>query len=107
MGQTLRNIAIIPYHTAVRRMISHEKSQVASQVPAQLRRGLKRKRNDKDLKEELKFWIKGQSYNWVICDDVYAIRGPRTRTHQLITQVEHEATLVASATPLLNHQKDM
>ncbi|KAK2687393.1 hypothetical protein QWA68_013842 [Fusarium oxysporum] len=91
--ETLRNIAIIPYHTAVRRMISHEKSQVASQVPAQLRRGLKRKKNYKDEKEELKFSIKGQSYNWVICDDVYAIRGPRTKTHQLITQLEHEAIL--------------
>ncbi|EXK91853.1 hypothetical protein FOQG_05870 [Fusarium oxysporum f. sp. raphani 54005] len=91
--ETLRNIAIVPYHTAVRRMISHEKNQAASLAPAQLRRGLKRKRNKKDEKEELKFAIEGQSYNWVICDDVYAIRGPRTKTHQLITQLEHEATL--------------
>ncbi|KAF5536449.1 hypothetical protein FPHYL_12981 [Fusarium phyllophilum] len=103
---TLRNIAIIPYRTAVRRMTISDQNQDASQGTAQLPRGRKRKRNNKD-EEELKFSVTGQSYNWVICDDVYAIRGPRTKTHQLITQLEHEATLVASATPLLNHQEDM
>ncbi|KAF4494608.1 hypothetical protein FAGAP_9261 [Fusarium agapanthi] len=91
--ETLRNIAIIPYHTAVRRMILPDRTQDANGGPAQLSRGLKRKRNDKNERQELKISINGQSYNWVICDDVYAIRGPRTKTHQLITQLEREATL--------------
>ncbi|KAG9502235.1 hypothetical protein J7337_005061 [Fusarium musae] len=90
---TLRNIAIIPYHTAVRRMVVPDQSQDANGGPAHLTRGLKRKRNNKDEKEELNFSINGQSYNWVICDDVYAIRGPRTKTHQLITKLDREATL--------------
>ncbi|KAF5634692.1 hypothetical protein F52700_5885 [Fusarium sp. NRRL 52700] len=91
--ETLRNIAIIPYHTAVRRMILPDRSQDANGGPAQQPRGLKRKNYNKREKEELKFSVQGQSYNWVICDDVYAIRGPRTKTHQLITKLEHEATL--------------
>ncbi|KAF5630714.1 hypothetical protein F25303_9849 [Fusarium sp. NRRL 25303] len=91
--ETLRKIATIPYHTAVRRMTLPDRSQDANQGTAELPRGLKRKRNNKGQKEELKFKVNGQGYNWIICDDLYPIRGPRTKTHQLITKLEHEATL--------------
>ncbi|KAF5620325.1 uncharacterized protein FTJAE_11682 [Fusarium tjaetaba] len=107
---TLLNIAIIPYNTALERMIDREemkKQKAANQTQLQQLLKSKRKKRPNVENEELKFSIKGQSYNWIICDDVYAIRGPRTETHQLITELEHEATLIASATPLLNHQDDM
>lgn len=66
-----------------------------------------RKRGKAVAKPQLDFKVTGQSYNWIICDDVYPIRGPRPTTHKLIHQLEHEATLVTSATPLLNQQEDM
>lgn len=66
-----------------------------------------RKGRKTTAKEKIEFKVTGQSYNWVICDDVYPIRGPRPLTHKLIHQLEHEATLVTSATPLLNQQDDM
>lgn len=65
------------------------------------------KRGQAVAKQQLDFKVTGQSYNWIICDDVYPIRGPRPTTHKLIHQLEHEATLVTSATPLLNQQEDM
>lgn len=84
-----------------------KKQKAANQTRLQQLLKSKRKKRPDVEKQELKFSIQGQSYNWIICDDVYAIRRPRTQTHQLITELEHEATLVASATPLLNHQEDM
>lgn len=125
--QTLRSIAIVPYHTAMRRMITPKKKEDASEAqdheenengdnngagPARGRRQRKqarprRRKGNTVEKQEIDFKITGQSYNWVICDDVYPIRGPRPITHKLIHQLEHEATLVTSATPLLNQQEDM
>ncbi|EXK40748.1 hypothetical protein FOXG_10701 [Fusarium oxysporum f. sp. lycopersici 4287] len=119
--ETLRSIAIVPYYTAMRRMISRRNKEddnngedgevngngssngIGSQ--AQVQPG--RKGRKTTAKEKIEFKVTGQSYNWVICDDVYPIRGPRPLTHKLIHQLEHEATLVTSATPLLNQQDDM
>ncbi|KAM0078914.1 hypothetical protein ACKRZS_008782 [Fusarium odoratissimum] len=125
--ETLRSIAIVPYHTAMRRMITPKKKEDASEAqgheenengdnngagPARGRRQRKqarprRRKGNTVEKQEIDFKITGQSYNWVICDDVYPIRGPRPITHKLIHQLEHEATLVTSATPLLNQQEDI
>ncbi|KAF5595345.1 transcription regulatory SNF2 [Fusarium pseudocircinatum] len=114
--ETLRSIAIVPYYTAMRRMIlrrrkdddnaedgedddnngddreeNDDDSGDETGTPAQTgRAGKKRKTN---AKEKIEFQVTGQSYNWVICDDVYPIRGPRPLTHKLIHQLEHEATL--------------
>ncbi|KAG5795548.1 hypothetical protein H9Q69_005407 [Fusarium xylarioides] len=118
--ETLRSIAIVPYYTAMRRMIWRRRhndgnaedgeangedddtngedrddggddSSDETGTPAQVGpRGKKRKTN---AKEKIEFRVTGQSYNWVICDDVYPIRGPRPLTHKLIHQLEHEATL--------------
>ncbi|SCV30511.1 uncharacterized protein FFB14_03085 [Fusarium fujikuroi] len=125
--ETLRNIAIVPYHTAMRRMIIPKKKEPASEPQndenneagdndgagqARGRRPRKkgkpgRRQGQAVAKQQLDFKVTGQSYNWIICDDVYPIRGPRPTTHKLIHQLEHEATLVTSATPLLNQQEDI
>ncbi|KAF5531381.1 transcription regulatory SNF2 [Fusarium napiforme] len=118
--ETLRSIAIVPYYTAMRRMIWPRRrnddnagsgeangedddtngddreedgndSGDKTGTPAQAGPGGK-KRNT-NAKEKIQFKVTGQSYNWVICDDVYPIRGPRPLTHKLIHQLEHEATL--------------
>lgn len=77
------------------------------ETDSQAQAGPGKKRRKTTAKEKINFKITGQSYNWVICDDVYPIRGPRSLTHKLIHQLEHEATLVTSATPLLNQQDDI
>ncbi|KAF5575162.1 hypothetical protein FPANT_11454 [Fusarium pseudoanthophilum] len=114
--ETLRNIAIVPYHTAMRRMIIPKEKEPATEAQndgenqnnqnndnegagqARHRRQRKkgkpgRKRGKAVAKPQLDFKVTGQSYNWIICDDVYPIRGPRPTTHKLIHQLEHEATL--------------
>ncbi|KAI1029155.1 hypothetical protein LB503_013295 [Fusarium chuoi] len=133
--ETLRSIAIVPYYTAMRRMIwrrrrdgdgnaengeangedddtNGEDREANSddsddETDSQAQAGPGKKRRKTTAKEKINFKITGQSYNWVICDDVYPIRGPRSLTHKLIHQLEHEATLVTSATPLLNQQDDI
>ncbi|RKK85837.1 hypothetical protein BFJ69_g1445 [Fusarium oxysporum] len=105
--ETLRSIAIVPYYTAMRRMISRRDkeddnngedgevngngSSNGTDSQAQVQPG--RKGRKTTAKEKIEFKVTGQSYNWVICDDVYPIRGPRPLTHKLIHQLEHEATL--------------
>ncbi|KAF5229897.1 hypothetical protein FANTH_14047 [Fusarium anthophilum] len=118
--ETLRSIAIVPYHTAMRRMILRRRrnddnagdgeangedddnngddrdadgDDSGDETGDQAEVGQGEKRRKITAKEKIEFQITGQSYNWVICDDVYPIRGPRPLTHKLIHQLEHEATL--------------
>ncbi|KAF4414693.1 Transcription regulatory SNF2 [Fusarium acutatum] len=111
--ETLRSIAIVPYYTAMRRMIlrrrqdddnagdgeTNEEDREADgddssvETGGQAQVGPGRKGRKTTAKEKIEFQVTGQSYNWIICDDVYPIRGPRPLTHKLIHQLEHEATL--------------
>lgn len=50
--------------------------------------------------------IVNAQFNWVICDEGHTTRNPRSGTHSLVRMLHKEATLIVSATPLLNHQRD-
>ncbi|RBA09768.1 hypothetical protein FPRO05_05704 [Fusarium proliferatum] len=105
--ETLRSIAIVPYYTAMRRMLwrrrrdgdrNAENGEANSddsddETDNQAQVGPRKKGRKTTAKEKINFKITRQSYNWVICDDVYPIRGPRPLTHKLIHELEHEATL--------------
>ncbi|KAF4341622.1 transcription regulatory SNF2 [Fusarium beomiforme] len=89
--ETLRTIAIVPFKTAVSRFL-HKEEKVdkpksdGNGTPKQQPKGQAKKK-------EINLKITGHSYNWVICDDVPAIRGPRQKTHKLIRELDDEATL--------------
>jgi hypothetical protein len=50
--------------------------------------------------------IANAQFNWVMCDEGHTTRNPRSGTHSLVRMLHKEATLIVSATPLLNHQRD-
>ncbi|KAF9774618.1 hypothetical protein IL306_007341 [Fusarium sp. DS 682] len=129
-GLPSRIIAIVPFKTAVTRFLHPEekvnkpkrnRNGAPNKTTGEVEGGTsnlnegrseqrvqpKRRQKRRTKKTEIKFKITGQRYNWVICDDVPAIRGPRPKTHKLIQQLDDEATLVTSSTPLLNRQEDM
>ncbi|KAF4995405.1 hypothetical protein FGRMN_5189 [Fusarium graminum] len=119
--ETLRSIVIVTYMTAIRRMTfsgkelwkqeqlkQEQEGGVAS--PNNLGSGAsscKPKKPKTFKKKEVVLKIKNAKFNWVVCDEGHAARNPRTSTHKLIKLLDREATLIVSATPLLNHQRDM
>ncbi|KAI8718083.1 hypothetical protein NCS52_00886300 [Fusarium sp. LHS14.1] len=45
-------------------------------------------------------------FNFIICDEGHLVKNPNSVTHKLIKTLHHEALLIVSATPILNHVKD-
>ncbi|KAF5679460.1 hypothetical protein FHETE_877 [Fusarium heterosporum] len=120
--KTLRSIVIVTYSTAIRRMtfsgrelwdqeeeLKQEQEGNAPNLndvgPGAPRCIPKKRKVFKKKKVVLK--ITNAKFNWVVCDEGHATRNPRTSTHKLIKLLDREATLIVSATPLLNHQRDM
>ncbi|KAK0759222.1 hypothetical protein N5P37_008104 [Trichoderma harzianum] len=46
-------------------------------------------------------------WNVVVCDECHQIKNPGTRANELVRQLDREALLLVSATPLPNHVRDI
>ncbi|KAL6693655.1 P-loop containing nucleoside triphosphate hydrolase protein [Trichoderma pleuroticola] len=46
-------------------------------------------------------------WNGVVCDECHQIKNPGTRANELVWQLDREALLLVSATPLPNHVRDI
>ncbi|KAF4442657.1 hypothetical protein F53441_11698 [Fusarium austroafricanum] len=122
--ETLKHILIAPHYTAIRRMMhpANPKKKRTSEIETKKGSG-KRKSNQKAiddertgrsvtgepaniLEDDAPLKITGERFNWVICDDLYALRSPRRQTYKLVKKLDKEAILVCSSTPLLNQQND-
>jgi hypothetical protein len=68
--------------------------------------GPRRVRRGKKAERQWAPRITNAQYNWVMCDEGHTTRNPRSGTHTLVRMLHKEATLIVSATPLLNHQRD-
>ncbi|KIL95599.1 hypothetical protein FAVG1_00336 [Fusarium avenaceum] len=112
--ETLRSIVITPSMTAVRRMFLSSKEVTELEANGSIQtdenqHGHSRRRIRKDKKKAERKWvlrIENAQFNWVMCDEGHTTRNPRTGTHTLVRMLHKEATLIVSATPLLNHQRD-
>lgn len=100
--------------TAVRRMFLSSKEVAELEANGSIQtdenqHGHSRRRVRKDKKKTERKWvlrIENAQFNWVMCDEGHTSRNPRTGTHTLVRMLHKEATLIVSATPLLNHQRD-
>jgi hypothetical protein len=72
----------------------------------QVLEGPRRVRRGKKAERKWVLRITNAQYNWVMCDEGHTTRNPRSGTHTLVKMLHKEATLIVSATPLLNHQRD-
>ncbi|RTE76983.1 hypothetical protein BHE90_008561 [Fusarium euwallaceae] len=50
--------------------------------------------------------IPNAQFNFIICDEGHLVKNPNSLTHKLIKTLHHDALLIVSATPILNHVKD-
>jgi hypothetical protein len=66
----------------------------------------RRRKGKKKAERQWVLKIANAQFNWVICDEGHTTRNPRSGTHNLVGMLDKEATLIVSATPLLNHQRD-
>lgn len=56
--------------------------------------------------EPVRLSIPNAQFNFIICDEGHLVKNPNSLTHKLIKTLHHEAILIVSATPILNHVKD-
>ncbi|RSL56148.1 hypothetical protein CEP53_006861 [Fusarium sp. AF-6] len=57
--------------------------------------------------ETVRLSIPNAQFNFMICDEGHLVKNPNSVTHKLIKALHHEALLIVSATPILNHIKEM
>ncbi|KAF4996847.1 hypothetical protein FDECE_12283 [Fusarium decemcellulare] len=122
--ETLCHILLVPYTTAVRRMVTRKKPQVVDQSdlpqvvqeeeddidpePSSSRKYKKRgPKGGKVLNKGVYLNISNAQFNWVICDEGHLIKNPNSVSHKLVKMLPREALLIVSATPLLNHLNDI
>lgn len=51
--------------------------------------------------------LNNDMWNVVVCDECHQIKNPGTRANELVCQLDREALLLVSATPLPNHVRDI
>lgn len=99
--------------TAVRRMFLSSKEVAELEANGSIQtdgnqhgHGPRHVRKGKKAERKWVLRIENAQFNWVMCDEGHTTRNPRTGTHTLVRMLHKEATLIVSATPLLNHQRD-
>ncbi|RSM20314.1 hypothetical protein CDV31_000809 [Fusarium ambrosium] len=129
---TMRKILLTSYPTAVFRMVYRDKSKLINRedLPQLVDEEENRAEGnmsshdpswtDPTIHEELpdqngqekvqhdpvRLSIPNAQFNFIICDEGHLVKNPNSLTHKLIKTLHHDALLIVSATPILNHVKD-
>ncbi|RSL69016.1 hypothetical protein CEP54_002558 [Fusarium duplospermum] len=129
---TMKKILLTSYTTAVFRMVYRDKSKLINRedlpqlVEEEENRaegnvsshdtpstdptthGAMADQNSQDIvqHEPVRLSIPNAQFNFIICDEGHLVKNPNSVTHKLIKTLHHEALLIVSATPILNHIKD-
>ncbi|KAJ4316159.1 hypothetical protein N0V84_008015 [Fusarium piperis] len=131
--KTMRKLLITSYTTAVFRMVHREKPKLINQeylpqlvddeenhaegnvgsrdipsIDATAASEASAEPNSSEIvkHEPILLSIQNAQFNLIICDEGHLVKNPNSLTHKLIKALPHEALLVVSATPILNHVKD-
>ncbi|PKK43047.1 hypothetical protein CI102_13080, partial [Trichoderma harzianum] len=116
--ETGRVILLTAYSTATRRLLKRRvgKSLTRDQMELLSSQGdaIDYDRQDEEITaifedppERSEKTLTNDMWNVVVCDECHQIKNPGTRANELVRQLDREALLLVSATPLPNHVRDI